>query len=202
MKLSILICTIPLRKAMFTALVEGLERQIEKENLHGEIEILSNSRMGISTGKKRNELIKESKGEFIVFIDDDDEVYDWYVKEIYDCLKKNPKIDCVGINGIISFNGQNEKQWFISKEYGHWYESRDFYYRTPNHISPVRRVIAMEIGFPDVHHGEDFSYSMGILPFLKYEEKIEKPLYHYKFIQPYQAPSSNDSNAPYRPAWR
>jgi hypothetical protein len=187
---------------MFTALVNGLEKQIQDEGLYGEVEILSNSRMGISTGKKRNELINESKGEFIVFIDDDDEVYDWYVKEIYGCLKKNPKIDCVGINGVISFSGTNHKQWFISKEYGHWYETPDAYFRTPNHISPVRKSIASAIGFPDMHHGEDFTYAMGILPLLKHEEKIDKPLYHYKFVQPYQPPSSNESNAPYRPAFR
>ena len=202
MKLSVLICTIPQRKKLLNDLVEGLENQIEKHNFQSEVEILISSKLNISTGAKRNLLIQEAQGDFIVFIDDDDEVFDYYLEEIITCINKNPKIDCIGINGIISFSGENPKDWFISKDYGRWYETSDAYYRTPNHISPIRKNIAEKIGFPDFHHGEDHAYSMGVLPFLKYEAKIEKPLYHYKFQQSYQAPSSNDPHEPYRPAFR
>jgi len=202
MKLSVLICSIPQRKEMLNALLLDLENQIDSHHLQNDVEILISSKLNISTGAKRNLLIKESQGDFVVFIDDDDEVFDYYLKEITDCISKHPKIDCIGINGIISFSGENPKKWFISKEYGRWYETNEVYFRTPNHISPVRKSIAEKVEFPDRHHGEDYAYSMGILPLLKYEEKIHKPLYHYKFNQTYQAPSSNEPDAPFRPAFR
>jgi len=199
MKLSILICTMPQRSEMFRLLHAKISLQIEKAKTK-EVEILSNDKLDISTGKKRNLLIAESKGDFIVFVDDDDDVYDYYVEEILNTINKNPDIDCIGTNGIISFNGQNPKRWFISKAYNHWHESEEVYYRTPNHISPVRRTIAEKSPFPDEHHGEDFVYSKGILPFLHKEAIIEKPMYHY------QARGENtpkvENNAPYRAAWR
>lgn len=199
MKLSILICTMPERSEMFKTLHEKISKQIEKAKTN-EVEILSNDKLDITTGKKRNLLIDKSKGDFIVFVDDDDDVYDYYVEEILNTINKNPDIDCIGTNGIISFNGKNPKRWFISKAYKHWHESQEVYYRTPNHISPVRKKIAEKVPFPNEYHGEDFVYSMGILPFLHEEAIIEKPLYHY------QARGENtphvENGAPYRPAWR
>jgi hypothetical protein len=86
------------------------------------------------------------------------------------------------MKGIITFNGSNEKKWIISKECGTWYEKDNMYFRTPNHISPVRRDIALKVKFPKIMIGEDYEYSMGILPYLKKEYLIDKELYHYKYV--------------------
>ena len=60
--------------------------------------------------------------------------------------------------------------------------NKPFYLRTTNHISPVRRSIAIECGFPDISNAEDKSYSDRILPFLKTERKIGNiPMYYYQF---------------------
>lgn len=189
----------PERSEMFKKLHDKISKQIEKAKTK-EVEILSDDSLDITTGKKRNLLLAQSKGDFVVFVDDDDDVYDYYVEEILNTINKNPEIDCIGTNGIISFNGQNPKRWFISKSYKHWHESGDTYYRTPNHISPIRREIAIGIGFPNQYHGEDFEYSISILPHLHKEAIIAKPLYHY------QARGENipqvENGAPYRPAWR
>jgi len=200
MKLSILICTMPQRSDMFRLLHAKISQQIEKVKTT-EVELLSNDKMNISTGEKRNLLIDSSSGEFVVFVDDDDDVYDYYVEEILKTINENPQVDCIGINGVISFNGQNHKKWFISKKFERWYESGDVYYRTPNHISPIRRTIAQLVGFPKIHHGEDFSYSMGVLPHLQEEAIIEKPLYHYQTLGNLPQPHI-ENNEPYRPAWR
>ena len=199
MKLSILICTMPERSEMFRALHSKISQQIENAKTK-EVELLSNDRMDVSTGEKRNMLIDSSSGDFVVFVDDDDDVYDCYVEEILKTINENPNIDCVGINGVISFNGQNHKQWFISKDFQRWYESADIYYRTPNHISPIRKTIAQLFPFPNVHHGEDYAYSNGVLPHLHNEAKIEKPLYHYQARG--ESPRQNENGAIYRRAWR
>ena len=202
MKLSILICTMPQRAEMFRVLHAKISQQIEKAETK-EVELLSNDQMGISTGQKRNLLINESCGEFVVFIDDDDDIFDCYVEEILKTITENPSVDCIGINGVISFNGQNHQKWFISKKFERWYESAGVYYRTPNHISPIRRTIAQLIPFPNIHHGEDFAYSIGILPHLHKEATIEKPLYHYQSRATiHHPPTQVENGAPYRPPFR
>jgi glycosyltransferase involved in cell wall biosynthesis len=147
---------------------------------HSDAEILYDDRMGVSTGFKRNSLLAEAKGDYIVFADDDDEVDENYIPLILSATEHSP--DCVGIQGMMTTNGKNPKQWYISKEHKTWHENNGIYYRTPNHISPVRKTIALQVGFPDISFGEDYQYSMGILPLLQTEIKIEKNIYHYKFV--------------------
>jgi hypothetical protein len=105
-----------------------------------------------------------------------------YISLIIKTIKSNINLDCIGMRGIITFDGSNEKKWVISKEYGSWYENNGVYYRTPNHISPVKRSIAIEKGFPDKSDGEDYDYSMAVLPLLKNEVMIDKEIYHYRYI--------------------
>jgi len=145
------------------------------------VEIISDDEVGINIGHKRNNLLKKAKGEFIVFIDDDDLIYPNYLEAIISKIIEKPDCDCVGINGIITTNGEDKRKWFISKDYGKWYEENKIYYRTPNHISPVRRIIAKEKGFPCLEHGEDYHYSMGILDKLQNEAIVNEPIYHYRY---------------------
>lgn len=176
MILSILICVIPKRFALFQSLYQSLLP------LPDGVEIIIDNSMDISTGAKRNDLIRRSKGEFVVFIDDDDLVSENYISLILSAIKSNQKAHCIGIQGIITTDGSNEKQWFISKDFLTWHEKNNIYYRTPNHISPVRRDIAVKVGFPDIYYGEDYAYSMGILPYLKIEVLIKENIYHYKYM--------------------
>ena len=182
MKLSILICTMPHRQGVFTELCEFLSSQIKECDAENEVEVLTDDDNKLTTGKKRNNLLNRAKGDFIVFVDDDDEVDAEYVKEILTVIKANPNIDCIGINGVITFDGEKSKAWSISIEHGHWHETEEMYLRTPNHISPVRRIIALMAYFPNITYGEDMEYSKRILPMCKKEVCIEKPLYHYKYI--------------------
>lgn len=200
-QLSILICTLPKRSIELNNLLKNVKGQV-KNKYEDLIEIIVDDSVKDSTGKKRNNLLHKSKGKFIVYIDDDDDVNENYVESIIDTINKNDKIDCIGINGIITFGGENTRKWFISKDYGKWYESNLVYYRTPNHISPVRREIAVKAGFIDAFVGEDFAYSMAILPHLKIEEKILTPLYHYKFKDKISVSNNANDGGVYRPAWR
>lgn len=182
-KLSILICTLPERRTMLRELMYFLQSQIadlpeEKQEF---VEVLYSQEVSITTGAKRNKLLEASKGEFIVYIDDDDWVSDVYVELILEKIEQNKELDCIGIQGIITTDGEDARQWYISKDYKRWYDDEGVYFRTPNHISPVRREIALAVGFPDKSFGEDSDYSMGILPYLEKEVKIHKNLYHYRY---------------------
>lgn len=176
-KLSILIATMPSRKESFYRLLDSLNYQLC--NTFG-VEILSDDSMHINVGQKRNSLLLRAKGEYIVFIDDDDEISGDYINLILNAAKFNP--DCIGINGFITTNGKNKMQWYISKSYKRWFTHKGIYYRTPNHISPVKRLLALEAMFPEIAHAEDYEYSMRLLPLLKSEYIISEPLYFYKYI--------------------
>lgn len=176
--LSILIATMPSRIKQFQLLWFELQRQ----HTGYDLELLHDYSMDCNIGTKRNKLLHQSKGEYIVFIDDDDEVTPNYISLIVEACKSGA--DCIGISGSITTNGGDKRQWHISKEYGSWYTGSDgTYYRTPNHISPVKRELALQAGFPEISFGEDAEYSRRLLPLLKTEVKIEQNIYHYKFIE-------------------
>jgi len=183
MILSILICTIPSRREMFQSLYGKIIGQISGCCAENEVEVLWDENTNITTGRKRNFLVDLAKGTFIVFIDDDDEVSDDYVESIVNAIKENPQVDCIGMEGYITFDGGSRKEWSISIQHGHWHETPTHYLRTPNHISPVRKDIAARCKFPEISYGEDMEYSKRVLPYCKREVYLNKCLYHYKFIK-------------------
>lgn len=181
-KLSILIATTSIRQEIIKPLLAEIERQINKHpDDIGKVELIIDNHETNCIGKKRNNLLQQARGEYVVFIDSDDEIHHNYISTILTEIEfKAP--DCIGINGIITTNGKNSRKWFISKEYGKWFTGPDgTYYRTPNHISPVRRELALQAGFPEIKFAEDHAYSMALLPLLKSECLISTPLYHYKY---------------------
>ncbi len=174
-KLSILICSLTKRHRTLNELMRKL-----KEQKTDRVEILVEIDGGqITTGAKRNFLLSRAKGDYIAFIDDDDAVSGDYVGKILKAIKTRP--DCCGMEGIISFKKRNESRLFIhSIQYKEWYEMDKVYYRCPNHLSPVKRELALQVGFPDRTVGEDRDYSMRLLPLLKTEVYINGPIYFYK----------------------
>lgn len=174
-KLSILIATMPSRYAKFLALYNCLSDQY----MGADVELIYDESMDYNIGVKRNKLLAKASGEYVVFVDDDDFVVQDYIVQILKAIETKP--DCVGIMGTISFNGNGTRQWFISKEYGHWYEKNGIFFRTPNHISPVRRELALQVGFPEIAFAEDADYSKRLLPLLKTETLITKNIYHYDY---------------------
>lgn len=181
MRLSILICTIPSRSEMLKKLTQQLMLLLGKYD-ESQWEVLIQPDENINVGCKRNILLQKASGDFVVFIDDDDEIHDNYIDAFMNAIELNPDADCIGYKGYITFDGVSRKDWVISITCKRWYEENGVYYRTPNHISPVKRSIALQVMFPQIEFGEDFEYSMGIFPLLKEEVFIDEQLYHYKFM--------------------
>lgn len=176
LKLSILVATMPKREWKFNRILSKLDSQVP---MNGCVEVLFDHSMDYNIGVKRNLLLDRALGDYIVFVDDDDMVSDDYTRKILQAMEGNP--DCIGISGTITTNGKNERQWHISKEYGSWYEKNKVYYRTPNHISPVKREIAIKVRFPEISFGEDAVYSKNILPYLHTENIVKGNIYEYKY---------------------
>lgn len=177
LELSILICATSSRLQIMEPLIKSLAKQMIPHN--ESVEILIDYHEFNTVGKKRGDLLRRANGKYCVAIDTDDEIADNYIELVLEACKLDS--DCIGINGVITTNGVNPKVWFISKEYGKWFEKDSVYYRTPNHISPVKTELALLAGFPDISFGEDYEYSMRLLPLLNSETIITEPLYHYKY---------------------
>lgn len=171
-KLSILIATMPSRAGYLFRLAGILTPQLTDD-----VEVVIDCSMEYNIGTKRNKLLEIAKGDYIAYIDDDDTVSIDYVSKILGALGA----DCIGISGVITSNGSNARQWHISKEYMHWHEKDGTYLRTPNHISPVKRELALKAGFPEIASGEDAEYSLRLFPLLKTENKIEGNIYWYDY---------------------
>jgi len=178
--ISILICHLPERKSYLDFLLSRLKHQV----IERPVEILiADQPRGMSTGDKRNYLVGLSKGEYVCFVDDDDLVSSSYVDKILRALKTKP--DCVGITGKYLVKGQNEWSFRHSITVERWCKDkmRRIYFRTPNHLNPIKREIVVKCPFPSVTFGEDRAFSDAIRPLLKTEIYIEPPIYYYYFVK-------------------
>jgi glycosyltransferase involved in cell wall biosynthesis len=178
--LSILIPTMPKRGGLLKRLLNVLQPQCTDE-----VEILIYSDEGrITTGRKRNDLIKQAKGQYIVFVDDDDIVSDTYVSDILNAATKNP--DCITFRGWMETDGTNRKEFRLSINYPYtavWENGNEIYLRYPNHITPVKREIALQVPFLNVTMGEDYAWATELhkRKLLTTEVHINKPLYFYLY---------------------
>jgi len=186
MKLSILICTIPKRIFSFERLIEKIHLQAKKNNLQEDVEILSNSDVSISIGVKRNLLLSESKGAYVCFIDDDDDIADCYLQELFKAIESNN--DCASLKGIITWDGERPEIFEHSIKYQSYktnlINEEIRYERYPNHLNCIKSHIAKQIGFTDKNFSEDTDYANMLFAsgLIKTEFSIDKILYYYNYV--------------------
>jgi glycosyltransferase involved in cell wall biosynthesis len=174
-RLSILICSLNARAAFLARLRSVLDPQVTDE-----VEVLVNVDDGqLSIGDKRNALLAAATGDYIAFVDDDDMVRTIYVSSILAAIQTGP--DCVGLEGVITVNGLHPRLFIHSLQYRSWFEKDGIYYRNPNHLSPVKRELAIQVHFPSKNFGEDHDYSKDLLQHLHTEVYVKGPIYHYDY---------------------
>lgn len=183
MKLSILVPTLIERKWMLSGLLVNIYNQISKLETPC-VEVVVNNSRYITTGEKRNELIKAAKGSYIWFIDDDDFICEGAICDVLEAIKHNP--DVVVFNGFMTTNGINKEGFEL--RIGHPYTAvkrngKNYYLRFPNHIVPIKKDLIKDILFEHITIGEDYKWAKKIndLGILKTQEIIDKEIYHYQF---------------------
>lgn len=174
--LSILIPTLPERAGYLARLMSILKPQLTTD-----VEILMDERPRVfTTGEKRNWLLSQAKGQYSVFIDDDDLVANTYVEDILTHAKYG--CDCITFKGWMTTNGHSRVNFVL--RLGERYEERGgLYYRYPNHITPIKTEIARSVPFPNKVMMEDYEWATQIneLGLLKTESHIDKEIYHYDY---------------------
>lgn len=182
MKWQILIATTVCRREQFNELFAELNRQITELDLHNEIEILfDEDEKQKSIGKKRQDLLELSTAEYICYFDSDDFPFLNYVSDIYNAILTG--CDCVGMIISMTTNGINPQTCCHSLRFPVWENNKAGYdyVRNVTHFNPVKRSLAIQIGFSDKRFGEDHEYSDKVTKLCKTEIFIDIPLFHYRY---------------------
>ena len=173
-------CTIPSRAHYLARLLSGLAPQIAPG---AELLIVSDAGE-VSIGQKRQHMIEQARGEFVVFIDDDDTVVDHYVASLLEAIRANPDTDCVTFRSQRYCDGAYEADcvYSLRNRTNDGCEERDgvrTYIRFPYHVTPVRRSLALQVGFESLDHREDTDFAERLRPLLRSEVHLPEALYSY-----------------------
>lgn len=178
MRLDVLICTLESRSALLARLRSELTAQRTKYGLP--VGIVTSCDRGLAAiGAKRQLLLEKSRADYVVFVDDDDRIAPDYLSRIIEALKENP--DCIGIQGVMTTDGKSPHLFEHSIRHPHWHTRNGVHYRTPNHLNPVRRTLAIQTGFQPLRVAEDRDYSERLRPLLKTEVFLSGPIYFYDY---------------------
>jgi hypothetical protein len=177
LKLSICILTLPDRLSHLHNLLTLLYKQPVHLLRQCEILIVADYKH-YTIGEKRNQLLGSAKGEYITFVDDDDDITEDFLSEIF--IGINQGVDAIGIAGMYAPVVGNHKPFKCSKDYK-WEEKPDAYYRSIQHICPIKTSIARLVKYPEINFTEDKIFSDRVQPYIKSNYVSEKIIYIYKY---------------------
>lgn len=177
MILSVLIADIASRREMSWKLFDKLAAQAA--GLPVEILLLLDNRQR-SVGKKREALIEIAKGDYVAFVDDDDDVSDYYVESIAGVLMFTAP-DLVVFDSICTLNDGPDVRVRHDFRFADEQYNPAGFKRGAWHIHAWDRDIASKYRFPDTNKGEDEAWLKRVRPLVQSHIKIDKPLYHYRY---------------------
>ncbi|WNR46272.1 glycosyltransferase family A protein [Paenibacillus roseipurpureus] len=173
--LSILIPSVPERLACLSRMIEQLS--LQTTGLPVEILVILDNKKS-TIGTKRNTLIAQAKGTYIVFVDDDDRLEPHYVHTLCAQIEAEPNADCIVFDVAVYFNGRFNKLCKYGIEYS-FGEGHTSYYRKPNHIMCYAKRIAEQHKFRDISFGEDDEWGGRVSKDIVNQVRIPSVLYHY-----------------------
>lgn len=180
--LSILVPSLRERMDKLCALYDKLNRQAQ--GLPVEILVLLDNRTR-TIGAKRQSLLEQARGRFVVFVDDDDDVLDGYVYEITNAILHDPTVDVVVFDQLFTHNGSDPVR--IVFDIGHKVDSQvdmttdPAARRRPWHVMAWRRVLAQQGRFSERNYGEDADWVDQVAPLAVRQTRIERALSLYRY---------------------
>lgn len=188
MKLSILMCTLPLPyrdSDYFTEISKQIMLQIENRPIQF---LYLGDNKSMSVGEKRNHLMDIASGERIIFVDDDDQISDNYVDKVYSYC--NLDFDCVAIGVDYTKDGKDLSVYDYSYKTNINTREGDknsprfgqrVYGRMPNHLCLWKKEVAKRCKFPDRNLGEDHEWAEQQLLKGYSLHLTDEVIYHYDF---------------------
>jgi glycosyltransferase involved in cell wall biosynthesis len=131
-----------------------------------------------SVGGKRQTLLEMARGEYVAFVDDDDDISDDYLSELLPRCASGP--DVVTFEQEASINGVVGKIVFDATAFNDepW-RPNGFSRRRPWHVCAWRRRVALQGVFTEVNYGEDAAWVNQVAPLAKNTLHIPKVLHRY-----------------------
>jgi hypothetical protein len=133
-----------------------------------------------SIGYKRDSLVKTAKGKYLAFVDDDDDISDDYVSELYDAITKN-NVDVITFDQYcyVNNNGVSVINFSLNNKENEVYRPNSKIKRMPFHVCAWKTKIAQRYDFVDLNYSEDWYWCEHLLKETKTEFHINKILHSY-----------------------
>lgn len=155
MKLSILTPTIPGREAQLKA----LQTKITNQSIGKPVEHLALCDNRARTiGAKRQALVDIARGEYIAFVDDDDDIANDYVSSVLDAIAKGT--DVITFEQRAIYNGLESKIVFGVNNRDEPFKPGGITLRAPWHVCAWRRESVADCQFSESNYGEDRIWSI------------------------------------------
>lgn len=172
---TILVATLGQRAARFERLLSQLLPQTESYD--GAVTVCAFYNHGERPlGYVRQALVEHATSDYVSFVDDDDELPDYFVKEV---VSRLGDVDYVGWQMQCYANGVTLKPTYHSLRYDHWWDDDDGYYRDVSHLNPVRAELARRGDFRRGAPPEDVSWADQVRPHVHTEAYVDRIMYHY-----------------------
>jgi len=175
MKLSILTPTVPSRANQLAKLSAKIENQIGAHEVEHLVFCDNRKR---SIGEKRQALIEMAQGEYIAFVDDDDDISDDYVSKILSAIER--KADLVTFRQGITYNGRKSEIHFGVNNPDEILNYDGVTLRAPWHVCVWNRVKVKGCQFLSVNYGEDLAWSVQARKRIKTAVHIDTVLHYYR----------------------
>ena len=188
MILSILTPTIPGREKQ----LQTLQRRIETQIVGYPIEhlILSDNRKR-SIGAKRQALLDIARGQYIAFVDDDDDVADGYIEELVNAAASGA--DVITFLQGATYNGQQSVVDFKLGQGDHAFQPGGITNRDAWHVNAWRRSRVAHCQFGESNYGEDLTWCQQARRMAETTVHIPKILHFYRHdAATTAAPEPND----------
>ena len=177
---SVLIPTIPGREAGLSRLTDSIREKVARicPDLRYELCVEFDNKE-LSIGMKRQKLLESANGKYLSFIDDDDEITDAYIEDLWETIK--------GGYHTMRLRGQMAQYQFVhstSMTMTSLMATMDeppVFQRPPNHLNPMLTDAAKLIPFKNAVHGEDLDWTLSLYrsKFLETEYRSDPSRTHY-----------------------
>jgi len=171
-----MIATIPGREGKLQSLLASIREKVNRIAPDLRLEIcLDFDNKESSIGDKRQRLLQRAAGKYLCFIDDDDDITDAYVEDVWAMIQGNFHVmrlwGQIGDYRFMHSTSVKLTDPMATKE------SPPIFQRPPNHLNPMLSDIAKIVPFKSATYGEDLDWTMNLCRtgFLQTEYRREGP---------------------------
>jgi hypothetical protein len=158
---TVMIASIPGRERKLQSLIGSIREKVGRIAPELRLEIcLDFDNKESSIGDKRQRLLQRAAGKYLCFIDDDDDITDAYVEDVWAMIRGNfHTMQLWGQIGDFRFKHSTAVKLtdFMATK-----DTPAVFQRPPNHLNPMLSDVAKFISFKSATYGEDLDWAMNL----------------------------------------